>query len=833
MIGLAVVMTAASGCAGSVQPGEKTPLADDWTLVREKSGERFDAKVPSTVAGTLLDNGYYKEDIFRDDNYLGLDRSIYDEPWTYTKQFRVEGLKGKHAFLQFDGIGYRADISLNGTLLRAKDTTFGVFNRYTIDATDFIKKNNTLEVKVERAQKGDLNVGYVDWNPRPLDESMGIWRDVTLLITGDVRMSDGFIRPQVSEDLSSADLTVSATLTNLSDKAVEALFKGAFESGFFELPVTLAPHECREVTVTAAQAPGLHVENPRIWWCSGLGSPDLYHMDLRVEEKDGALSDTDAITFGIRSIEAYLDAEGHRQFVLNGRKVLIKGAGWTDDIFMRDTHESIERQVQYVKDMNLNTIRFENIWGKDRFVYDMCDKYGLLALVGWSCQWEWEDYCGLPETDGFGCIATPETIDLAYSYFVNQVKWLRNNVSVIGWMTGSDRLPHPDLEARYLKAYAQLDYRPYIGSAKSLVSKLSGLSGTKMEGPYDYVGPDYWYFDTRSGGAFGFNTETGIGTNLPAIGSLRKMVSEDKLWPLGRALGCHATASASAMNSTKCLEETIAGLYGEATSLEDFVKKGHAVDYDGTRAMFESFRANLPRTTGIVQWMLNSAWPSIYWQLYDYYLVPTAGYYGTKKACEPVQLIYNVKDARVYAVNETGEPVLVEVSYQLLNAKSRPLASGKKTVTVADREPLPVFDLKAHKTKDCFLSLKIQEKDGAPVADNFYCLPANWNTYRWKDANWYVAPIDRYANLRFVSQLPAADVRFETAETPDGYRVTVTNDSDVVAYQNILTLTDTAGEMVVPAFWSDNYFSLLPHETKVVECHAEGAAGTIGLTHWN
>ena len=833
MLGLAAAMTVASSCSSGVQPGGKTPLADGWTLHCENSGAHFDAKVPSTVAGTLFDNGYFPEDIFRDDNYLGLDKALFDEPWTYTKKFRVEGLKGRHAFLQFDGIGYRADISLNGTLLRSKDTTFGVFNRYTIDATGFIKKNNTLEVKVERAQKGDLNVGYVDWNPRPLDESMGIWRDVTLSFTGDVRMSDGFIRPQLAEDLSSADLTVSATLTNLSDKPVEAVFKGSYESGSFAVPVTLAPLECREVAVTAAQAPGLHVENPRIWWCSGLGSPELYHMDLKVEEKDGDLSDTDAITFGIRSIEACLDAEGHRQFVLNGKKVLIKGAGWTDDIFMRDTHESVERQVQYVKDMNLNTIRFENIWGKDRYVYDMCDKYGLLALVGWSCQWEWEDYCGLPETDGFGCIATPETMDLALSYFENQVKWLRNNVSVIGWMTGSDRLPHPDLEPRYLEAYARLDYRPYIGSAKSLVSAYSGLSGTKMEGPYEYVGPDYWYYDTRSGGAFGFNTETGIGTNLPAIESLRRMVSEDKLWPLGRALGCHATASASAMNSTECLEETIAGLYGEATDLEDFVRKGHAVDYDGTRAMFEAFRANLPHTTGIVQWMLNSAWPSIYWQLYDYYLVPTAGYYDTKKACEPVQLIYNIKDARVYAINETAGPVQVEASFQLYDAKSQILASGRKTVTVAQREPLPVFDLSRYKNKERFLSLNLKDKDDAPVADNFYCLPARWNTYRWKDANWYVAPIDRYADLRFVTQLPAADVRFEVSEDKDGYKVTVTNESDVIAYQNILTLKDDSGELVVPAFWSDNFFSLLPHESKVVTCRTEGRTGTVGLTAWN
>ena len=830
---LAAVVSAVSCNPDGVQPGDKVRLADGWTLSCDELGTTFQAQVPSTVAGTLMDDGYLSESIFLDDNYFSVDKSLFDVPWTYTLQFPVKGSHRKHAFLQFDGIGYYADIFLNGTHVRSKDTTFGVFNRYTIDVTDYLTSTNTLEVKVERAQKGDLNVGYVDWNPRPLDESMGIWRDVTLCFTGDVRMSDGFVRPLVSDDLASADLTVSATLTNLTDKKVEATFKGRFEDGSFSVPVTLAPNESREVCVTPKEAPALHVDKPRLWWCSGLGSPELYHMALQADVKGAGISDTDQFTFGIRNIDSYVDDAGHRQFVLNGRKVLIKGAGWTDDIFMRDTHESIELQVQYVKDMNLNTIRFENIWGKDRYVYDMCDKYGLMALVGWSCQWEWEAYCGLPETDWFGCIATPETIDLAASYFENQVKYLRNNVSVIGWMTGSDRLPHPDLEKRYLESYARLDYRPYIGSAKSLVSKLTGLSGTKMEGPYEYVGPDYWFFDTTNGGAFGFNTETGIGANLPAIESIRRMVSsEEKLWPLGRALGAHATTSGSAMNSTRNLEAVITALYGKAKDLEDFVKKGQAVDYDGTRAMFESFRVNLPHTTGIVQWMLNSAWPSIYWQLYDYYLVPTAGYYGTRKGCEPVQLIYNIMDACVYAVNETGAPVEVQADYTLLDAESKVVSVGRKAVSVADRQPLEVFDLKGYRNRNCFLSLTLQTPDGKAITDNFYCLPAQWNTYKWSAANWFVTPVTRSADLRFVTNLPAAAVRCEVVKNDAGYQVTVTNDADVISYQNILTLKNDAGELIVPAFWSDNYFSLLPHETKVVECHTD-QTGIIAVNNWN
>ena len=213
-------------------------------------------------------------------------------------------------------------------------------------------------------------------------------------------------------------------------------------------------------------------------------------------------------------------------------------------------------------------------------------------------------------------------------------------------------------------------------------------------------------------------------------------------------------------------------------------------------------------------------------------MVPTAGYYGTKKGCAPVQLIYNIKDARVYAVNETAEPVEVMAFFQLLDADSQILKAGSKTVKVNVREPLPVFDLSANKKQDTFLALSLSDAEGNPVADNFYCLPAQWNSYKWNESNWYLTPITRYADLRFVTRLPAADVRCETTPVEDGYQVTVTNDSDVISYQNILTLKDDAGKVLVPTFWSDNFFSLLPHESKVVTCRTD-LLGTVGLTNWN
>ena len=798
--------------------GSRLVLSDGWTLSRTGGPESCEASVPSTVAGALSEAGFYGADLLEGVNYKQADKSIFDGEWVYKTGFKAR--PGAHTELVFDGLDYRADIFLNGTQIASSDTTFGVFIRRSYDVSKLLKKRNSLEVRLRRAQSGDLNIGFVDWNPRPLDESMGIVRPVTLHTTGAVAVEDVYVIPDLNVGtMAEADLEVRVTLRNLENVPVKAaLSLDLQDAGKAEVSVSLAAGQTRKVVLTREELPMLHLKNPRVWWTWDLGTPELYKLGVSVKVGN-KVSDCKDVTFGVRKIESRLVDEKYRQFTLNGKDILIKGAGWTDDIFLRDTPESISRQVEYVKDMNLNLIRFENIWGKDEAVYDCCDALGVLSLVGWSCQWEWENYCGLPEVKKWGCINTPETEDLAVRYFRDQVVRLHNHPSLIAWMTGSDRIPNPGLEERYFKIYLEEDYRPYVCSASNLKS-LAGPSGSKMAGPYEYVGPDYWFKDEKAGGAYGWNTETGIGANLPQIESLRRMIPAESLWPLSEAWDYHCTTSGSAMNSTKELQKTINGLYGGFDSLEDFVRKAHALDYDGTRAMFEAFRVRVPKSTGIVQWMLNSAWPSLYWQLYDWYGVPAAAYYGTRKACEPVQLIFDYADRKVYAVNEAaGEaPLKLRAAVKVFDASSRLIGEQSAPVSVGYRQVVPVFDLASYDGKPHFVALALHSADGAPVADNFYCLAAKDNEYVWKKTNWYITPISRYADLSFVFGGPEAEVEMSV----NGNEVTLTNKSDVIAYQNILKALDSQGNLVVPAFWSDNFFPLLPGQTRTVTCRVEG-----------
>ena len=803
------------GCSAAAPAGK----LEDWTLQRAGDAKTYQVKVPCTVAGALNEAGVFGQDVLDQDRYKDIDKSIFDEPWVYTTRFQAE--KGLCHVLRFEGLNFYADIELNGQLIASADTCNGTFSVRELDITPLARKDNKLKVTVRRAQSGDLNHGYVDWNPRALDESMGIIRPVFLISTPDVQVQDVFVNPQLDpEDFSSARLLVRTTLVNRSAQPVEGEVCGTFEGGEFTLPVQLEAGQTRQVTAQ------VEVSEPRIWWTAEMGAPELYHMDVAFRKGD-AVSHHKQVRFGIRSITAEVDAAGHRQFYLNGRPVLIKAGGWTDDLFMQDTPEDYEEQVKMTLDMGLNCIRFENIWCKDETVYDLCDSLGVLALVGWSCQWEWEDYCGLKETRGYGCINDPRSEAFAVRYFRDQVVRLRNHPALIGWLTGSDRIPNQRLEGQYLAIYGKEDYRPYVCSAKGLTS-LGGPSGMKMEGPYEYVGPDYWWVDTQFGGAFGFNTETGPGLNMPQEESLRQMLGQENLWPVNGMWNYHCTASASHMNNTFFLEKVMKGLYGEAEDFQDYMRKAHALDYDATRSMFEAFRGNVPGATGIVMWMLNSAWPSLYWQFYDWYDVPTAAYFGTKTANRPLQLVFNYADGSVMSVNDARPDTPAKARLRVFAADGKTLLRDEtKSIELRERQPEKVFTGIAG---PCFVALSL---NGEPV--NFYCIPEKGNRYDFKHADWWGLDILEYADMRFVSRLPKAAVHMEIRNAGDGLDVTLVNDSDVIAFQNILKAVDTDGILFPGVVWSDNFVTLLPGETRTLHCSLPVGSdfAHIGLSGWN
>ncbi|GAB1452720.1 hypothetical protein MASR2M47_27760 [Draconibacterium sp.] len=316
--------------------------------------------------------------------------------------------------------------------------------------------------------------------------------------------------------------------------------------------------------------------------------------------------------YGIREIRSYLNEDKNRAFEINGKFVMPKGGGWADDIFLRDTRKSVEAQMRYIRHMGLNSIRAEGFWGKDEDLYNLCDEYGILVMIGWNCIWEWEEYLGKACHEKYGGAVTPIDIELLADSWKDQMLWLRNHPSIYVWMLGSDKLPHPDLERKYIALFDKYDpSRTYITSAGGagtednnivaevpLVSDISGPTGMKMLGPYAWTPPNYWFTDTQLGGAYGFNTETCPGASIAPLASLRKMMPEEALWPIDKNYWEYHTGR----NQFTSLDRDINAInerYGKSSSIEEFAYKAQVNNYEIMRPQFEAFIAHKPKSTGL------------------------------------------------------------------------------------------------------------------------------------------------------------------------------------------------------------------------------------------
>jgi exo-1,4-beta-D-glucosaminidase len=341
--------------------------------------------------------------VFVGKNLEAVARERFAGPWWYRTEFNLPDEKQiSCSRLEFDGINYRADVWLNGQRIASQEQVFGAFRTFEFDVTSIVKAGrNVLAVEVFPPQLGDLTIGFVDWNPKPPDENMGLWRPVTLRLSGPVSLARPFVTSTVNLDtLEEAELTITTDVINHTAQAVSGIMEAAIDNLLLRQELVLNPGETRTVVFDPRQYPDLHMENPRLWWPHNLGEANLYGLTLRFQAGK-LVSDEEKVTFGIREVADYVNEQGHRGFMVNGKKVLIRGGGWVDDLFLVEDPHVLEAKVRYTRHMDLNTIRLEGFWGSGPALYDLCDRYGVLLMAGWSCQWEWEDYVGKP-ADEFG-----------------------------------------------------------------------------------------------------------------------------------------------------------------------------------------------------------------------------------------------------------------------------------------------------------------------------------------------------------------------------------------------------------------------------------------------
>ena len=783
------------------------------------------ATVPGTVLTSYLNDGALPDPNFGDQQLQISDSFFYSDFW-YRDSFVVpESYSGKRVWLNFNGINWKADIYFNGNKL---GHIYGAFIRGKFDVTPYIKygQENDLAVRIHknatpgRATLQDLkdaghnggvlgadnptihaSIGW-DWIPTIRGRDIGIQDKVYLSSSQAITISDPFIITQLPlPDTTSARLTLKVKLTNHASQTVSGELKGSITPGniSFSKQINLKANESKTIILSPGTTSGLLIHHPKLWWPNGYGPQNMYNMHLLVDESSGEMSDQKEIPFGIRQVTTDTTNQIMTLFV-NGKRIFARGGNWgISESMLRLNKEGYDVRVRLHKEANFNMIRnWIGMTGDEDF-YNACDKYGIMI---------WDDFWLANPGDG----PNPNDPDMFMANAKDKINHFRNHPSVVLYCGRNEGNPPASLASRLVKATSELDgTRPYIPS--SATGAVSGF------GPYSVQNPQ-WYFKNRGGKKI--HSEMGM-PNIPVIESMKRMLPSDKLWPINDMWGIHDFCNSA--QGERAFVQAVNNSYGTAEGIDDFCQKAQMVDMENHKAMFEAFVAS--KGNGMLMWMSNPAWPTTVWQTYDYYLDENAGYFGCKKACEPLHILWDSYDNSIRVANNTLK------NYKNLIAEAKVYnldGTGKYARSVS-------IDIAADSVVNCFtihfpkgLSathfLRLKLLSGKHVlSDNFY----------WRG--------NTYQNYKALSDMAEVRLTGKASGVTNGEKcritATITNpNSEVALMIRAKLVTSPTGERVLPSFYSDNYFSLLPAESKTITIEVEkknlaGGVPRLMLEGWN
>src|SRR5215831_19501944 len=680
-------------------------------------------------------------------NHVGADTvPLFRVPWWWRTEFTPHLRPGQHATLIVNGVIGSANVWVNGHEVATAGTVTGAYTRFAFPVTGLLRPGrNSLAIEVNPNDPNTMfTLDDVDWNQIPPDNNTGIQFPVQLAVDGALTDSNAHVLEANAADFSHSTLTVQTDITNNTGSpqtgAVTATITspGGRQGIGVGGTVTVPAHATKTVAFKR-----LTIRHPQVWWPYQIGGQPLYRPTTSVSQHDKTLNSTSE-TFGIRTVTSYLtgsspaEPAGARAFKINGVPIVIRGGGFSPNIFLRYSAADIARQVALMKNMGVNTIRLEGHIMPAGF-FDQMDRAGILVNAGYQCCDAWQ-----LQQSGLTSPADFKIIQLS-ALTIGQN--LRNHPSVSSFQW-SDSQPTPKQEALSLAAFGQAGFQePLISSAEYNTSRILGFSGEK-EGPYDWVPPNYWYssqFDkhdstqTNAGGAWGYDSEQSAGDTIPTLDSLHRFMSASDLSHLWRDRTFnqyHANyeprCGIGYTFGTLCHFDTaLKARYGAWSGLNQYVEMAQAQDYENTRAQFEAFidhahHGPLP-STGTIYWQMNKGWPSLLWNLYGSDADQAGSYFGTQEANRSLHVLYALDTGTVTADNlssrtEAGLSVRARVyslSGQLLDDRS---ASGITLASQQVRTGLLTPKVPAGSpTRVYFVELELSQH-GALVDRNVYWL---------------------------------------------------------------------------------------------------------------
>lgn len=812
------------GTGGLVQNPKNSPVikgskmllsGGEWKISRSSSvadkGEQISSPgyscpgwIAATVPGTVLTS--YKNagaipDPNYDDNQLLVSESFFNSDFWYRDEFTVpENFGGKKLWLIFDGINWKADVFVNGA---AAGRIEGAFIRGKFDVTKLIKpgeknalavlihKNDNIgAVKEQTALSTDKNGGILggdnptfhasvgwDWIPTIRGRNSGIWNDVSMCASGEVLIKDPFIRTDLPlPDTSFADVLIELKLQNTGNESISGKLTGKYGDIVLEQEVSLGPAETKLVKFFPGNQPKLHINDPRLWWPNGYGKQDMYDVSLAFMI-DGEISDEKSFSSGIREM-TFREENMTLNMYVNGRRFIGRGGNWGfSESNLAYRGREYDAAVAYHADMNFTMIRnWVGQTADDEFL-EACDRHGIMI---------WQDFCLANPADG----PDPNDPAMFLKNAEDVIKRIRNHASIAIYVGRNEGNPPQALDTALSRMVK--DLHPGLHYISN--SAMGVVSGG---GPYRALPVKDYYL------LYGYNkfhSERGM-PNVMTYESLKQTLRHEHLWPQNNYWGMHDYALESAQ-ACASFNEMVSKAFGPVKDAEEFTELAQWINYNGYRGMFEG-RSRYRQ--GLLLWMSHPAWPSMVWQTYDYYLEPTAAYFGCKKASEPVHIQWNPVFDNVEVVNYNGRQRKELIAKARIYNMDGTLQWEKQT-SLGCREDSTVTCFKlvfpAQLSKVHFIRLTLEEK-GKLISSNFY--------WRGSDDGNYMA----------LRSLPRVNIGYNTKVSRSGHNwfitTTLTNATDTPALMIRLKVTGKeTGERILPAMYSDNYVSLMPGEQEVI-----------------
>jgi Glycosyl hydrolase 2 galactose-binding domain-like/Exo-beta-D-glucosaminidase Ig-fold domain/Glycosyl hydrolases family 2/NedA-like, galactose-binding domain len=755
------------------------------------------ATVPGTVLSSYLNIGAIPDPNFGQNQLYISDSFFYADFW-YRTEFEAPKLsRDQHAWLNFDGINWKAEIYLNGGKIARIE---GGFMRGRFDVTRNIipGEKNALAVRIIRndtpgsaKQKTFASVGHNggalgldnptfhasvgwDWISTIRGRNTGIWNDVYLTTSGPVTIENPYVTTALPlPETTSADVGVEVELVNHEAKAVKGTLRGILGDVKFEQKVKLEASASRKIKLNPSTHAGLRLQNPKLWWPAGYSEPNLYDLTAEFEGPRKLVSDTESLKVGVRQM-AYGKEGGKLQIWINGRRLVPKGGNWGfSESMLRYRAREYDAAVRYHSDMHFNMIRnWVGQIGRDAF-YEACDRHGVMV---------WQDFWLANPWDG----PDPADDDLFLANARDFILRIRNHPSIGLYCGRNEGDPPPRIEEGLSKLleelHAGIQYIP--NSAEGVVSG---------HGPYTAMPLSYYF---GPGANTTLHSERGM-QNIPPIESVRLMMPKKALWPQGLDWGLHDFCLQGAANGAS-YRSIIENGYGGATSAEEWVALAQFVNYEGYRAMFEGQSKN---RMGLLIWMSHSCRPSFVWQTYDYYFEPTAAYFGAKKGCEPLHIQWNPVTENVEVVNYSGGNVQgLSAHIQILNMDGS--QQWTKAASLDSEEDSTVSCIKmeypAGLTPVHFLRLGLTHQ-GMVISRNFFMRPRE------------------VGNYRAIRKLPRVNLEASTGiQQKDGRWILATNlrnpSSHPALMVRVKAVREKTGDRILPAIYNDNYLALMPGE---------------------